>query len=313
MNTPQHDPLVSRFAKEKASPQHTGHLATMIERHTRDNHQGETAVCGLNLFRQDYPTEPNSYMFTPHLCLVAQGSKHIMLGDEVYVYEPLSYVITSVELPLASYIIKATPELPYLGLTLELDMQEISRLILDSEIATEKASPTNRAIGISKTTPALLNAVERLVGLLDAPNEIALFQPLIMREIYSRLLMDPNQGERLKQIVIAKSRGSRIVKSIDWIKTHYDEPFSVKELAKQAGMSPSGFHEHFRTLTNHTPLQFQKSMRLHEARRLMLAENLDAGNAGFRVGYESPTQFSREYKRMFGNPPQTDIKKLQAI
>ena len=224
MNSPEHDPLVSRSAKEENFTQHTDHLAKMIERNTRDNHQRETAVYGLNLFRQDYPTEPNSYMFTPHLCLVAQGSKSIMLGDEVYIYEPLSYVITSVDLPLASYIIRATPEHPYLGLTLELDMQEIS----------------------------------------------------------------------------------------DWIKKHYDEPFSVKELAKQAGMSPSGFHEHFRNLTNHTPLQFQKRIRLHEARRLMLAENLDAGNAGFRVGYESPTQFNREYKRMFGNPPRTDIKKLQA-
>lgn len=284
----------------------------MIERHTRKGSLQATAVPGLSLFRQNSPTEPTCYMFTPHLCLVAQGAKRIILENETYVYDALSYIVTSVELPLSSHIIQASPEQPYLGLTLELDLKEIAGLMLQDSLAPASAEPTNRGIGSSKTTPALLNAVERLVSLLDTPEEILVFQPLILREIYCRLLMDANQGPRLRQIAVAKSRGHQIAKAIGWMKAHYNEPLSIRDLAKYAGMSPSGFHQHFRALTAISPLQFQKRIRLNEARRLMLAENMDAGNASYLVGYESPTQFNREYKRLFGNPPRTDIKNLQA-
>ena len=161
-------------------------------------------------------------------------------------------------------------------------------------------------------TPALLNAVERLLELLETPADIPVFLPLVRQEIYYRLLMD-EQGRRLRQMVMAESRSYQIARAIDWMKKHVDRPFSIGELASRAGMSPSSFHHHFRTLTAISPLQFQKRIRLNEARRLMLVENMDAGNASFRVGYESPTQFNREYKRMFGNPPRTDIKRLQAV
>lgn len=312
MNEDSNDSPTGAEETREANLQASRRLAAMIECRTRKGHQEVTAVPGLSLFRQNSPTEPNCYMFTPHLCLVAQGVKRILLGDESYPYDALSYVVTSVDLPLASHIVEATPEKPYLGLTLELDLKEISGLMLQDSLTAAASGPINRGIGVSKTTPELLNAVERLVGLLDAPQEIPVFGHLIRHEIYCRLLMDANQGPRLRQIVIAKSRGRQIAKAIDWMKAHYNEPLSIKELAQRAGMSPSAFHQHFRSLTSISPLQFQKRIRLNEARRLMLAENMDAGNASYLVGYESPTQFNREYKRMFGNPPRTDIKNLQA-
>ena len=287
-------------------------LAGMIAGWTYGKHQVSTAIPGLELHRWESPTEPHSYMFSPHLCLIAQGTKQILLGDEAYLYDAQSFVVSSVELPLVSKIMEASPEKPYLGLTLELDLQEISQLMLHDSVATRPERPTDRGIGISKMTPALLNAVERLMELLETPADIPVVLPLVRQEIYYRLLMD-EQGGRRRQIVVAESHSSQIAKAIDWIKKHFDQPLSIGELASRAGMSPSSFHQHFRTLTAISPLQFQKRIRLNEARRLMLVENMDAGNASFRVGYESPTQFNREYKRMFGNPPRTDIKRLQTM
>lgn len=293
------------------APHEPLHLAEMIAGWTQGKHQTATTIPGLELHRWESPTEPHSYMFSPHLCLIAQGVKHILLGEEAYVYDAQSFIVSSVELPLVSKIIEASPEKPYLGLTLELDLQEISQLMLHDCLAPLRERPADRGIGVSKMTPALLNAVERLLELLETPEDIPIFLPLVRREIYYRLLMD-EQGYRLRQIVMAESHSYQIAKAISWMKKHFDRPLSIGELASHAGMSPSSFHQHFRTLTAITPLQFQKRIRLNEARRLMLVENMDAGNASFRVGYESPTQFNREYKRMFGNPPRKDIKKLQA-
>lgn len=287
-------------------------LAEMIAGWTQGQHQVATAIPGLELHRWESPTEPHSYMFSPHLCLIAQGTKQILLGEEAYVYDAKSFVVSSVELPLVSNIMEASPEKPYLGLTLELDLQEISHLMLHDSVATRPNRSADRGIGVSKMTPALLNAVERLLELLETPADIPVFLPLVRQEIYYRLLME-EQGGRLRQIVMAESRSSQIAKAIDWMKKNFDRPLNIGELASRAGMSPSSFHQHFRTLTAISPLQFQKRIRLNEARRLMLVENMDAGNASFRVGYESPTQFNREYKRMFGNPPKTDIKRLQAM
>lgn len=287
-------------------------LAEMIAGWTQGKHQVATAIPGLELHRRESPTEPHSYMFSPHLCLIAQGTKQILLGEEAYIYDATSFVVSSVELPLVSNIMEASPEKPYLGLTLELDLQEISHLMLHDRLASRPEHPADRGIGVSKMTPALLNAVERLLELLETPADIPVFLPLVRQEIYYRLLMD-EQGGRLRQIVMAESHSCQIAKAIDWMKKHFDRPLSIGELASRAGMSPSSFHQHFRTLTAISPLQFQKRIRLNEARRLMLVENMDAGNASFRVGYESPTQFNREYKRMFGNPPRADIKRLQAM
>lgn len=305
-----------REASPAAPPERAAHetrrLAGMIAARTEGEHQVTTSIPGLVLHRREAPTEPQSYMFTPHLCLIAQGVKRILLGEESYVYDAHSFVLSSVELPLVSYILEASPEVPYLGLTLELDLKEISQLMLHGSLRGRRHGPTGRGIGVSRLAPPLLDAVERLLGLLDAPGDIPLFLPLVRQEIYYRLLMD-EEGDRLRQMVMAESGSYQIARAISWMKEHFDEPLPVTELAQRAGMSPSSFHQHFRSLTAISPLQFQKRIRLNEARRLMLTENMDAGTAGFRVGYESPTQFSREYKRMFGMPPRADVKKLQAV
>lgn len=285
-------------------------LAGMIAKWTEGEHRVDTEIPGLVFHRWESPTEPTSYMFAPHLCLIAQGVKRILLGEEIYVYDARTFVLSSVELPIISHILEASPEKPYLGLTLELDLKEISRLMLHDGIPPSLSGPTNRGIGVSKLTPSLLNAVERLLELLDNPKEISVFLPLIQQEIYYRLLMG-EQGDRLRQIVNAESRSWQIGRAIDWMKKNFDQPLHISELASRVGMSTSGFHQHFRALTSISPLQFQKRIRLTEARRLMLMENMDAGNASFQVGYESPTQFNREYKRMFGKPPRVDIKSLQ--
>lgn len=287
------------------------HLAEIIAKWTQNKHLFATDIPGLDLHRWNEPTEPHSYMFKPHLCLIAQGVKRILLGEETYVYDASSFIVSSVELPLVSHIVEASPEKPYLGLTMELDLKEISRLMLHDKLPATPPGPTDRGIGVSKLNPPLLNAVERMLELLDTPEEIPVFTHLIQREIYFRLLMDHRQGSRLRQIVMKESHSNQISKALDWMKENFDQPLQIKELAKMAGMSPSGFHQHFRALTAISPLQFQKRIRLNKARRLMLLEGMDAGNASFRVGYESPTQFSREYRRMFGLPPRADIKKLQ--
>lgn len=285
-------------------------LARMIAQRTEGKHELATPISGLTLHHWKNPTEPTSYMFAPHLCLIAQGVKRIILGDESYIYDAHSFVVSSVEFPLVSQIIEASPEKPYLGLTLKLDLKEISQLMLHENLPTTRPRPTGRGIGVSKLPPSLLNAVERLLELLDTPEDIPLFLPLIQKEIYYRLLMG-EQGERLKQIAMIESHGYQMARAIGWMKEHFNKQLRIKDLAHYTGMSPSVFHHHFRALTSLSPLQFQKRIRLNEARRLMLIENMDAGNAGFQVGYESNTQFSREYKRMFGNPPKADIKKLQ--
>ena len=172
----------------------------MIAKWTEGKHRTETAIPGLVLHRWSSPTEPSSYMFAPHLCLIAQGVKRILLGDEAYVYDAQTFVVSSVELPIVSHILEATPEKPYLGLTLELDLKEISRLMLHSSLPPASSSPTDRGIGVSKLTPPLLNAVERLLALLDTPEEIPVFQRLVEQEIYYRLLMDEGQGTRLRPV-----------------------------------------------------------------------------------------------------------------
>ncbi len=287
-------------------------LARMIARATEGRHEVVTDIQGLVLHRWETPTEPHNYMFAPHLCLIAQGVKRILLGDEAFVYDADSFIVSSVELPIISHIVEATPEKPYLGLTLELDLQDIANLLMSDGMPDDASRAVDRGMGVARMERSLLGAVERLLELLEAPAEIPVFFPLIRREIYCRLLLG-SQGERLRQMVRAESRGQRIARAVGWMKAHFDEPLRIDELARHAGMSPSSLHQHFRAVTAMSPLQYLKKMRLNEARRLMLVENMDAGNAGFRVGYESPTQFNREYKRMFGHPPRADIRRLRAL
>ena len=287
-------------------------LGNRIARWTDKGEQHVTAIPGLSLFRRAEPTEPISGMYEPSICLVAQGAKRVLLGDDTYVYDAHHYLITSVHLPTVVQIIKASREKPYLGLRLKLDRREIAQLMVDSNLPAPPAQQSSRGMATGEVTLPLLTAFQRLSDLLAEQKDIPILAPIIQREILYRLLVG-DQGARLRQIASAGSQSHQIGQAIDWLKGNFTGPLRIDDLATQVNMSTSTFHHHFRTLTAMSPLQFQKLLRLNEARRLMLTENNDATTAAFQVGYESPSQFSREYCRLFGAPPLRDIMNLRQM
>ncbi|OOQ80196.1 AraC family transcriptional regulator [Vibrio parahaemolyticus] len=288
----------------------TQKLAKLIVRWTGNANQYDTPISGLRFSRWTTPTPPTSYTHNPSICLIAQGRKRVLLGEESFIYDANHFLISSVDLPIIANIIEASEEQPYLGLIMELDLTEIYQLIVDSELAFTQAKEAQKGIAVGELSESLLDAFVRLAELLDEGQNIKILAPIIKREIFYRLLMS-EQGTRLHQIVTAGSHSHQIAKAIDWLKNNFVKPLSVGDLASYTGMSKSSFYTHFRSMTSMTPLQFQKKLRLSEARRLMLTENLDAMVATFKVGYESPSQFSREYSRLFGAPPSKDIKSLR--
>ncbi|HCG7920460.1 AraC family transcriptional regulator [Vibrio parahaemolyticus] len=288
----------------------TQKLVKLIDRWTGDANQYDTPISGLRFSRWTTPTPPTSYTHNPSICLIAQGRKRVLLGEESFIYDANHFLISSVDLPIIANIIEASEEQPYLGLIMELDLTEISQLIVDSELAFTQSKEAQKGIAVGELSESLLDAFVRLAELLDEGQNIKILAPIIKREIFYRLLMS-EQGTRLHQIVTAGSHSHQIAKAIDWLKNNFVKPLSVGDLASYTGMSKSSFYTHFRSMTSMTPLQFQKKLRLSEARRLMLTENLDAMAATFKVGYESPSQFSREYSRLFGAPPSKDIKSLR--
>ncbi|EIN6340334.1 AraC family transcriptional regulator N-terminal domain-containing protein [Vibrio parahaemolyticus] len=288
----------------------TQKLAKLIDRWTGNANQYDTPISGLRLSRWTTPTPPTSYTHNPSICLIAQGRKRVLLGEESFIYDANHFLISSIDLPIIANIIEASEEQPYLGLIMELDLTEISQLIVDSELAFIQSKEAQKGIAVGELSESLLDAFVRLAELLDEGQNIKILAPIIKREIFYRLLMS-EQGTRLHQIVTAGSHSHQIAKAIDWLKNNFVKPLSVGDLASYTGMSKSSFYTHFRSMTSMTPLQFQKKLRLSEARRLMLTENLDAIAATFKVGYESPSQFSREYSRLFGAPPSKDIKSLR--
>jgi AraC-like DNA-binding protein len=287
-------------------------LGRSIARWTDKPDRYMTAIPDLSLFRRDEPTQPISGMYEPSICLIAHGAKRVLLGDDTFVYDERHYLITSVHLPTVVQIIKASRERPCLGLMLKLDQREISQLMVDSNLPPPHAQQSSRGMATGEVTLPLLSAFHRLVDLLAEPKDIPILAPNIQREIIYRLLVG-DQGARLRQIASAGSQSHQIARAIDWLKGNFTQPLRIDDLASQARMSSSTFHHHFRSMTALSPLQFQKQLRLHEARRLMLAEHLDAATAAFQVGYESPSQFSREYNRLFRAPPLRDITNLRQL
>ena len=285
-------------------------LRKSIARWTDKGELHTTAITGLSLFRRDEPTEPLSGMYEPSICLIAQGAKRVLLGDDTYVYDPQHYLITSVHLPTVVQIMNASREKPYLGLRLTLNLREVAQLMTDSNLPPPRVQQSSRAMATGKVTLPLLAVFGRLIDLLAEPQDIPILAPTIQREIIYRLLVG-DQGTRLRQIAAAGSQSHQISRAIDWLKCNYTSQLRIDDLAKQVNMSVSTFHHHFRALTAMSPLQFQKRLRLNEARRLMLLEPLDATTAAFQVGYESTSQFSREYSRLFGAPPRRDITNLR--
>lgn len=285
-------------------------LNKSIARWTEQGELHTTAIPGLSLFRRDQPTEPISGMYEPSVCLAVQGSKRVLLGEDTYLYNSRHYLITSVHLPTIVQIIEASPEKPYLGLRLKFDLREIAQLMVDSNLPQPRPQQSSRGMATGEVTLQLVNAFIRLIDLLADEKDIPILAPVIQREIVYRLLVG-DQGERLRQIATAGSQSQQIARAIGWLKNNYTQAVSMDELAAQANMSTSTLHHHFKALTALSPLQYQKQLRLQEARRLMLAERMDAANAAFQVGYESPSQFNREYSRLFGAPPLRDITSLR--
>lgn len=276
---------------------------------TRDD-KNVTAVPGLTLYRKGQPTQPASGMYDPCICLAVQGSKRAVLEGKEYVYDVQHYLIIPINLPTVVQVVEASAKKPYLGLVLDLDLRTLAELMLESSLPQPHTQQPGHAMATGRVTTELLNAFQRLVDLVDKPKDIPILAPIVKREIFYRMLTG-DQGIRLRHMASTGSQGNRIANAIDWLKAHFAEPLRIDNLASQVNMSPSTFHHHFKALTAMSPLQYQKWLRLNEARRLMLAEKQDATTAAFQVGYKSPSQFSREYSRMFGSPPLRDITNLR--
>jgi AraC-like DNA-binding protein len=269
------------------------------------------AFSGLRLARSAKPTEPIRSLYQPAFCFVAQGSKQALLGEEIFRYDPGHYLLYTVELPLTVQVKEASKEHPYLGFRLRLDSSLVASVVMESGIEPKKGDATIKAMTVGAMDSELLDASVRLVRLLDTPDASKVLAPLIIREIVFRLLA-VGQGARFSHLLTVGTDTRRISQSIGYLREHFDQSLRMDDIAHEFGMSVSGFHHHFKSITAMSPLQFQKQLRLQEARRLMLDENLDAASAGYRVGYEDPAYFSRDYKKLFGSPPHRDIAKLRS-
>lgn len=262
----------------------------------------------LRLIRSSERNEPVQTIYQPAFCFVVQGEKKAILGGEEYIYDPLNYLIYTVDLPVAFEITKASKTTPYLGLRLNLDPSLVASVITESGIQMRKAVAGVKAMNVRGIDEDMLDAVVRLVRISETPEDGKILAPLVIKEIIYRLLAS---GEAARLAHLISAGDTRISKAIGHLREKFDEPIRMEEIAREVGMSVSGFHHHFKSVTSMSPLQFQKQIRLQEARRLMLGEDLDAASAGFQVGYEDPSYFSRDYKKHFGEPPQRDIARFR--
>ncbi len=285
-------------------------LATLIGLHTPDNGMVSTAVSNLSLIRADRVADPVPSVYEASLCLIAQGSKRVSLGDHSVVYDAAHYLIVTVDLPLIGHVTQASPEAPYLCCKIDLDIAALTELVM-AERGTAQPPAQAPLLAVYPGDPDLVDAACRLVRLLDRPESIATLAPLIERELLYRLLNGPH-GAILRAIAAPDGHLGQVGRAITLIRGGFDRKLTIGEIASAAGMSASSLHAHFKAITRMTPIDYQKQLRLQEARRLMLVEGADAGSAGFAVGYDSPSQFSREYRRLFGLPPRRDIAAMQA-
>ena len=283
-------------------------LAVLAARHITRTGMVSTAIDRLSLFRADEPTVPLPAVYDASLCIIAQGAKRVSLGGHSLLYDAAHYLLVSVDLPLVGHVIQADREAPYLCCKIDIDQAVLADLILAEGARAPKADLP--ALAVYRSDEDLVDAACRLVRLLDQPDSIAALAPLIEREILYRLLKGPH-GPALRYMAVADSHLNQVSRAIATIRTGFDRPLRIGDIATAAGMSPSSLYEHFKAVTRMTPLEYQKQLRLQEARRLMLSGGTTASGAGFAVGYESPSQFNREYARLFGAPPRRDIEQLQ--
>ncbi len=270
-----------------------------------------TDIPGVTLHRRTAPTAPCSATYEPGITVMAQGRKRVDLGRTTFIYGESRYLLTAVDLPIVSQIMEASEETPCLAMSLKLEMAVIRELLSREEIQLAEAPPNSPAMATGEVTVEFLSACCRLLDLLDTPQDIPFLSGLIQREIIYRILRGP-EGARLRAIATLGDQSHRTAKAIAWIKANYVKPLRVEELAQLAGMGVSTLHHHFRALTAMSPVQYQKQLRLQAARGRMLIDSLDAASAAFEVGYESASQFNREYNRLFGQPPMRDIRTLRS-
>jgi AraC-like DNA-binding protein len=285
-------------------------LARAIERFAQTDGDHATAIPALTLHRRKAPTDPLHCIYNLGLGVIAQGHKQVLLGGEAIDYRPGQSMLTTIDLPVVSHVTRATAREPFLGLMLTLDLRFILQMAPEIDSARSRRDNPDRSISFEALDAALLDALVRLVDVLAEPILVSRLAPLIQQEITIRLLTGPH-GSHLRNLVVAGSPSQQIARAVAWLKQNFAQPLQGDDLADRAHMSPSTFRQHFRALTGVSPLQYQKQLRLQEARQLMLNQELDAGSAGGRVGYESASQFSREYRRLFGAPPQRDIARMR--
>jgi AraC-like DNA-binding protein len=307
MGSMNHPPTEREVRMAQAGRQE---LVERVTRAVREDGEVE-ALGGLRLLRRSSPTPKDHGVSSPALCVIAQGSKEVLLGEDRYRYDANHYLITAAALPTASRVTEASEERPYLGVVLGLDPALVGSVMVEAGQPALRELAAVRAFDVSPLDAGLLDAVVRLVGLLDTPaDEGSFLRPLLTREIVFRLLKG-EQGNQLRQIAVLGGHSHRIARALERLRLDFDRPLRIEDIAREVGMSVSGFHHHFRAVTAMSPLQFQKQLRLREARHLMLSEDLDAASAGHRVGYSDASHFTREYKRLFGSPPMRDVERLR--
>jgi AraC-like DNA-binding protein len=284
----------------------------LVERITRSvREDGSTQpLKGLHLNRLSVPRGPVHGVTQASFCVIAQGSKDIFLGDNRYRYDPMHYLLATVGLPSVSFVREASKAQPYLSFRLELPPALVGAVMVETGHAVAPAQADVRAIAVSGLEGNLLDAIVRLVRLLDCPTEAQALMPLITREIVYRLLIG-DQGDRLRHLAVLGGYTPYIARAVERLRQEFDQPLRIEQIAHELGMSVSGFHHRFKAVTAMSPLQFQKQLRLQEARRLMLGEALDAASAAYRVGYQDASHFNREYKSLFGVPPMRDVQRLR--
>src|SRR6266704_3238789 len=288
------------------------HHEELVERIARAIRQDGTIqpIQGLHLSRSSLPLKPLHSVLKPSLCVIAQGSKEVLLGDRRYIYNNTQYLLATVELPRVSQVLEASKERPYLSLRLELAPTLVSSVLVEAGHSSPPGHADVRAIAVSPLDGNPLDAFVRLVRLLDSPAEAPVLLPLITREIIYRLLMG-EQGGRLRHLAILGGYTPHIARAVGRLRQDFDQPLRIEQMARELGMSVSGLRQHFKAVTTMSPSQFQKQLRLQEARRLMLGEDLDAASAAYRVGYHDASHFNREYKSLFGVPPMRDMHRLR--
>lgn len=270
-----------------------------------------TIVPGLTLYQNTVPTAPNPCTYAPSLLLIPQGKKRVDLGKQSYVFGESTFLLTSIDLPIISRVCAASVEKPYLAFFLKLDMGMVRDVLHSEEVHIPSPPVGTSGMVLGQATVELLTPCLRMMQTLQTPQDVPFFAKLLQREIIYRLLQGP-QGDRLRSVATLADQSYRTAKAVTWLRDNFKKTLNVDELASMTGMSRSTLNHHFRGLTAMSPLQFQKQLRLHTARQKMLTEELDAASAAFEVGYESPSQFNREYKRFFGQPPMRDIQALRA-